>query len=85
MASIPRQRVSSPVLTPASLTQAGAAPLGHCPSCRGGRVTALSMTLTDGTPVTFVSCHDCEHRAWNHDGVALEFTDVLARATKQKV
>jgi hypothetical protein len=22
------------------------------------------MTLTDGTPVEFVSCHRCEHKTW---------------------
>ena len=22
------------------------------------------MTLTDGTPVEFVSCHRCEHKIW---------------------
>jgi hypothetical protein len=48
-------------------------------------MTALAMTLTDGTPVQFASCHDCEHRHWMHDGHTLEFTDVIARATKTKV
>jgi hypothetical protein len=48
-------------------------------------MTALAMTLTDGTPVQFASCHECEHREWSHQGNALEFADVIARATKQKV
>jgi hypothetical protein len=43
------------------------------------------MTLTDGTPVRFASCHDCEHRSWSHEGEELQFADVIARATKQKV
>jgi hypothetical protein len=47
-------------------------------------MTALAMTLTDGTPVQFASCHDCEHRQWSHEGEALPFTDVIARATKSK-
>lgn len=81
MAVIPTQR--SP--QPSSLTQAGARPSGSCPSCGSARVTALAMTLTDGTPVSFASCHDCEHRSWTHEGVALDFADVIARATKQKV
>jgi hypothetical protein len=43
------------------------------------------MTLTDGTPVRFTSCHACEHRHWSHDGRDLEFSDVISRATKLKV
>ena len=53
-----------------------------CPACGSVRVTSLEMTLTDGTPVDFASCHDCEHRAWTHEGEALTFRDVITRATK---
>ena len=81
MALVPTQRPSGP----ASLTQAGTHPSGVCPECGSNRVTALAMTLTDGTPVQFSSCHECEHRLWSHEGEALEFTDVIARATKRKV
>jgi hypothetical protein len=69
---------------PASLTQAGRDPSGSCPSCGSNRQTALAMTLTDGTPVRFSSCHDCEHRSWSHEGESLTFADVIARATKLK-
>ena len=69
---------------PSSLTQAGA-PTGSCPSCGSSRLTSLAMTLTDGTPVRFASCHECEHRTWTHDGGELQFADVLSRATKAKV
>jgi DNA-directed RNA polymerase subunit M/transcription elongation factor TFIIS len=82
---IPVQRTASPVTTPASLTQAGASPSGQCPECGSDRVTALAMTLTDGTPVQFSSCHRCEHRHWSHEGRALSFSDVITRATKLKV
>lgn len=81
MMQIPVQRTTSP----ASLTQPGARPSGTCPSCGSSRLTALAMTLTDGTPVIFSSCHECEHRTWSHDGGELQFADVLARATKVKV
>ena len=81
MPTIPAQRTSSP----ASLTQAGTSPSGQCPQCCSTRMTALAMTLTDGTPVQFASCHDCEHRSWSHAGTTLALTDVIARATKQKV
>jgi hypothetical protein len=43
------------------------------------------MTLTDGTPVDFSSCHNCEHRVWADEAGQLAFTDVLTRATKHKV
>jgi hypothetical protein len=81
MSFVPQQRS----ISPASLTQAGSRPSGPCPECGSARMTALAMTLTDGTPVQFASCHECEHREWSHQGNALEFADVIARATKQKV
>lgn len=81
MNGIPVQRNASP----SSLTQTGSRTTGTCPSCGSTRLTSLAMTLTDGTPVRFSSCHECEHRTWTHDGGELQFTDVLARATKVKV
>jgi hypothetical protein len=42
------------------------------------------MTLTDGTPVNFSSCHNCEHRAWADAAGTLDFADVVRRATKRK-
>ena len=82
MPTIPAQRLTA--LRPASLTQAGTRPSGSCPECGSDRVTALTMTLTDGTPVDFASCHECEHRHWTHEGEVLAFTDVINKATKQR-
>ena len=79
---IPAQRAASSA-APASLTQAR--PSGTCPACASARLTVLAMTLTDGTPVQFASCHDCEHRHWQHEGQVLAFTDVITRTTKPKV
>jgi hypothetical protein len=43
-----------------------------CPQCAGTSVTRLQMTLPDGGPATFVSCHDCETKGWfAADGAAL--------------
>jgi hypothetical protein len=86
MASIPapRRAPGSAPAGPSSLTQRGARASLSCPSCGSPRLTALGMTLTDGTPVQFASCHDCEHRQWVHEGRALEFSDVLARTAKNK-
>lgn len=63
---------------------APAATRSRCGSCRSPRVTELWMTLTDGTPVHFVSCHACEHKAWRGEGEVLGFESVLAKTRKQK-
>jgi len=56
---------SQPLTVPlGSLTQAGARPDITCAECGSERITHLAMTLTDGTPVEFVSCHRCEHKTW---------------------
>jgi hypothetical protein len=79
--SVPEQR--SP--QPSSLTRRGARTGAECPSCGSQRLTALAMTLTDGTPVSFSSCHNCEHRVWADHLGRLDIADVLDRATKRKV
>lgn len=55
-----------------------------CPACTSRRVTAIAMTLTDGSAVEFASCHACEHRTWTQAGHALDITTVLSKATKHK-
>jgi hypothetical protein len=42
------------------------------------------MTLTDGTPVQFVSCHRCENRSWVGDDGTLPVDAVLDRARKPR-
>ena len=84
MAFVPTQRAAG-TTPPASLTQPGARTAASCPACSSTRLTVLRMTLTDGTPVQFASCHECEHRSWSHDGGQMPFTDIITRATKQKV
>ena len=58
--------------------------LAVCPACAGTRVTSISMTLTDGTPVHFGSCHACEHKSWTQAGRELDITTVLGKAQKHK-
>jgi hypothetical protein len=54
-----------------------------CAECAGTFLTRLAMTLTDGTPVTFVSCHQCEAKAWiGADGSSLALDAVLSRTTR---
>ncbi len=78
--SIPDQRPAQP----SSLTRRGARTGATCPSCGSERLTTLAMTLTDGTPVQFFSCHNCEHRVWADETGRMDFADVLTRATKSK-
>ena len=47
-----------------SLTQPGARAGASCHACGSDRVTRIAMSLTDGSPVQFTSCHRCEHRTW---------------------
>lgn len=80
-------RTSEPLAAPlGSLTQAGARTDATCAGCGSERVTHLAMTLTDGTPVEFVSCHRCEHKTWvDASGVQhqeLPVTTVLDKTRK---
>lgn len=80
MPTIPTQRSA-----PTSLTQPGAHHGRTCPVCGSHRMTNLVMVLTDGTSADFVSCHNCEHRAWSAAGQQLTFAEVIRRTTKPKV
>ena len=56
-----------------------------CAACGSSAVTQLAITLTDGTPVAFVSCQTCEHRSWfGDDGTEIPMADVLARSRREK-
>lgn len=62
---------------------------GTCGSCGGTSLTQLSLVLTDGTPVTFISCHTCEERQWlteREDGSwqVLPIEVVLARSARKQ-
>ena len=59
--------------------------LSTCPSCTSRRVTAITMTLTDGSVVDFASCHACEHRTWRQSGASLDIATVLVKAKKHKL
>ena len=65
-----------------SLTQPGARQGACCQECGSPRVTSLALTLTDGTPVEFTSCHACEHRTWFSPMGELDRATVLERTRK---
>jgi hypothetical protein len=44
---------------------------------------SITMTLTDGSVVDFVSCHTCERKSWTESGSGLQFGDVLKKTRKE--
>ncbi len=80
-----RARISAPL---GSLTQRGARIGMSCGACASKRVTRIAMFLTDGSPVQFTSCHQCEHRTWQEQdasggpGTLLEVARVLDKTRK---
>ena len=67
-----------------SLVTTPVSSLAVCGSCSGTRVTAITMTLTDGSSVDFASCHSCETKSWRQGGRELDITTVLGKAQKHK-
>lgn len=84
----PRSRAPEPAQPLGSLSQSGSRAgfrVEACGECGGQSLTRLRMTLGDGLPVVFVSCHDCEAKAWfraDDDGSELTREDVIARSGK---
>jgi hypothetical protein len=54
-----------------------------CASCGSSRITRISMVLTDGSPVDFTSCHDCEHKTWTGPAGDLALTGVLDKTRRR--
>ena len=67
-----------------SLVTTPASKLGTCATCASTRVTEITMTLTDGSIVDFVSCHSCETKSWKQNGRELDISTVLGKAQKHK-
>ena len=85
-------RAARPVVLPvdaadaSSLTQKNARSGRSCDTCGDVRLTEITMTLTDGTLVEFVSCHHCETKSWRAvatgDAMQLGFDSVLEHTRK---
>ncbi len=56
----------------------------RCDACSSESLTHISMTMTDGDVVDFMSCHRCETKSWRSAGVELPLDRVLALATRRK-
>ncbi|MFC3687780.1 hypothetical protein [Aquipuribacter hungaricus] len=84
-ATTPRQRRTRPeeTLPLGSLTQREHRAPGGCVSCGSTRLTRLSMNLSDGGTVDFVSCHHCEHRRWEEAGADVPVAEVLQRTARR--
>jgi formate dehydrogenase maturation protein FdhE len=67
-----------------SLATAPTRTLAVCGACGGNRVTSITMTLTDGSPVQFASCQSCESKSWTQGGRRLDLPTVLGKAQKHK-
>ena len=67
-----------------SLVTTPASKLGRCATCSSQRVTEITMTLTDGSIVDFLSCHSCENKTWSQGGRELQIDAVLGKAQKIK-
>ncbi|WP_432495595.1 hypothetical protein [Kineococcus gypseus] len=78
-----RSRAARPAPPLGSLTQSVHREGASCGGCGSERVTQLSMSLTDGTPVRFVSCHVCEERTWTSSQGELSVDSVLERTRKR--
>lgn len=79
-------RATATVNTPlGSLTQRGARDGVHCRACGSERVTTISMNLTDGSPVSFTSCHRCEHRTWQEQSGGIELPVALVLDKTRKI
>ena len=79
----PRRATTDHAAPLGSLTQREHRTTGSCESCGGDRLTRLSIQLSDGAHVQFVSCHHCEHRGWEQEGVAVPVSSVLARSGRR--
>ena len=81
----PRQRRprAEDTLPLGSLTQREHRAPDGCVACGSTRLTRLSMNLTDGGSVDFVSCHHCEHRRWEEAGSDVTVAEVLLRTARR--
>lgn len=53
-----------------------------CPKCGSHNVININLTVEDGVPVSFYSCHDCEKRWWDKNGEPVDLPEVLDLARR---
>ena len=55
----------------------------ECPACASSNVININLTMENGDPVKFYSCHECDKRWWSKDGVSIELDNVLELAKRE--
>jgi hypothetical protein len=78
------RRSAAPAVPLGSLTQPDHRTPATCTVCASTHVTRLTMSLTDGTPVDFTSCHRCEHRTWSRTGGHEIAVDAVLEHTRKR-
>ncbi|MGN6686118.1 MAG: hypothetical protein ACTHK1_01130 [Actinomycetales bacterium] len=57
----------------------------RCPQCGSLQLSVVDVTLSDGSPVSMVSCRQCEHRVWRRpDGELVDLQEVLDKAPRSR-
>lgn len=54
----------------------------ECPQCGSANVININLTMETDAPVSFYSCHACEHRWWNKAGEPIPLDEVLTLAKR---
>mgnify|MGYP001823514639 FL=1 len=54
-----------------------------CNSCGQNSVLQIELTLPDGSEVVFCSCHRCESKWWDRDGVRLDLDALIDVARRE--
>ena len=54
-----------------------------CSTCGQNSVIQIELTLPDGSEVVFCSCHRCESKWWDRDGVRLDLDALIDVARRE--
>jgi len=54
-----------------------------CNTCGQNSVIQIELTLPDGSEVVFCSCHRCESKWWDRDGVRLDLDALIDVARRE--
>jgi hypothetical protein len=54
-----------------------------CNTCGQNSVIQIELTLPDGSEVVFCSCHRCESKWWDREGVRLDLDALIDVARRE--
>lgn len=55
-----------------------------CPQCGAAEVIEIKHQLPDGVELYFFSCHRCEEKWWDRNGMTVPLREVLELARKNR-